>query len=57
MNNLRNLITNNMVPKDKLDKINALQFPYEKRKLIYEWVKTGKVSLQQFLELIELTIN
>jgi len=25
--------------------------------LIYEWVKTGKVSLQQFLELIELTIN
>jgi hypothetical protein len=46
-----------MTPKDKVDKINALQFPYEKRKLIYEWVKTSKVSLQQFLELIELTIK
>lgn len=43
--------------KEKIEKINALQSPYEKRKLIYEWVKTDKVSLQQFLELIELTIK
>tara|TARA_R110000868_G_scaffold243769_1_gene499769 strand:+ start:390 stop:530 length:141 start_codon:yes stop_codon:yes gene_type:complete len=46
-----------MTPKEKIDKVNALEFPYEKRKLIYEWVKTSKVSLQQFLELIELTVK
>jgi polyhydroxyalkanoate synthesis regulator phasin len=41
--------------KDKIEKLNTLQFKYEKHKLIYEWVKTGKITLQQFLELIELT--
>jgi hypothetical protein len=43
--------------KDRIEKINALKFNYEKRKLIYEWVKTNKLSLQEFLELLELTIK
>jgi hypothetical protein len=43
--------------KDRTEKINALKFNYEKRKLIYEWVKTDKISLQEFLELLELTFK
>lgn len=38
---------------DRTEKLNALSLNSEKYKLIYEWVKTGKLPLKEFLELIE----
>ncbi|MCC6447547.1 MAG: hypothetical protein IT215_02555 [Chitinophagaceae bacterium] len=34
------------------DKLMALQTNKERRKLLYEWVKTGKVNFKQFDMLI-----
>ncbi len=39
--------------RDRKEKLNYLTLHSEKCKLIYEWVKTGKISLQEYLELIE----
>lgn len=38
--------------KDRKEKLNSLTHP-EKCKLVYEWVKTGKISLQEYSELLE----
>jgi polyhydroxyalkanoate synthesis regulator phasin len=39
--------------RDRKEKLNNLTLHSEKCKLIYEWVKTGKISLQEYSELIQ----
>lgn len=39
--------------RERKEKLNYLTLHSEKCKLIYEWVKTGKISLQEYFELIE----
>jgi len=38
---------------ERKEKLNYLTLLSEKCKLIYEWVKTGKISLQEYSELIQ----
>jgi len=39
--------------RERKEKLNYLTLHSEKCKLIYEWVKTGKISLQEYSDLIE----
>lgn len=36
---------------DQIDKIKAVETVTEKHKLIYEWVKTGKLSFKDYMQL------
>ena len=40
--------------KRRIKKLNTLSTKRERRKIVYEWIKTGKLSLKQFGQIANL---